>query len=330
MATLEAVLDADGDGALSAGEAAAVDEVMQRADVDANGVVEVSELRRAADREIKLPYEIGHSMVVMIDANTDWGALAESVHHSYGRYAAALPSAAPGGMSVVERMARGDASLQGEDLRTLTEAPADVSLRVDFSSAKQSEGRVSLVAVSSEIQSDKDFVSTSESAMSVKLGRDYLEIAAAGTPNQGAGGEQSQISAGAVVDGNPLLRLIDRDQDQRLTTRERQELRGLLASLDRDSDGAVSAAEVPVPLRLGITLGPHLHTLLATPSGAVRSIAPADDAAPPEWFASMDKNSDRDLTREEFLGTTEQFNQFDSDGDGLLNVAEALKLNIGK
>jgi hypothetical protein len=44
----------------------------------------------------------------------------------------------------------------------------------------------------------------------------------------------------------------------------------------------------------------------------------------------MDKNSDRDLSREEFLGTSEQFRQFDADSDGLLSVAEALKLNGGQ
>ena len=50
----------------------------------------------------------------------------------------------------------------------------------------------------------------------------------------------------------------------------------------------------------------------------------------PDWFASMDKNHDRDLSRGEFLGTTEQFRQFDTDGDGLLSVAEAAKLNNGQ
>jgi hypothetical protein len=44
----------------------------------------------------------------------------------------------------------------------------------------------------------------------------------------------------------------------------------------------------------------------------------------------MDKNSDRDLSRNEFLGTTEQFRQFDTDTDGLLSVAEALKLDSGQ
>jgi hypothetical protein len=44
----------------------------------------------------------------------------------------------------------------------------------------------------------------------------------------------------------------------------------------------------------------------------------------------MDKNSDRDLSRNEFLGTTEQFRQFDTDADGLLSVAEAVKLSGGQ
>jgi hypothetical protein len=326
MATLEALLDTDADGTLAAAEIAAVDTVVQSADTDANDVVEVSEMRRAAKREMHISYEIGHSLVVMIDANTDWDALAATVRHVYARNANASPSTAPAITAVVERIARGDASLQGEDLRVLTEAAADVSLRVDFSSASPSEGTVSLVAVSQEIGDEKDFVSNSENAISVKLGADCLEISAAGAPGQQSGGGQSQIAVGAVIDGNPLLRLLDRDQDQRLTTRERQELRGLSASLDRDADGALDAAEVPVPMRLGITLGPHVHTLLAKPTGAVRAVAPRDKAVLPDWFASMDKNADRDLSRDEFLGTTEQFKQIDTNTDGLMSVAEALKL----
>ena len=100
--------------------------------------------------------------------------------------------------------------------------------------------------------------------------------------------------------------------------RERQELSGLLAALDRDGDGAVGASEMPMPIRFAVTLGPHVHELLATPVGAARAIAPRESApAAPAWFASMDKNHDGDLSRSEFLGTSEQFRQFDADGDGL-------------
>ena len=105
----------------------------------------------------------------------------------------------------------------------------------------------------------------------------------------------------------------------------------LLAALDRNEDGQVGSDEIPVPIRLAVTLGPQVHQLLQAPTGAVRTIAPRDAAtAPPDWFLSMDKNKDRDLSRGEFLGTTEQFRQFDADGDGLLSAKEALKLSAGQ
>jgi hypothetical protein len=36
----------------------------------------------------------------------------------------------------------------------------------------------------------------------------------------------------------------------------------------------------------------------------------------------MDQNRDGDLSRNEFLGSGEQFRKFDADGDGLLSVPE--------
>jgi hypothetical protein len=104
-----------------------------------------------------------------------------------------------------------------------------------------------------------------------------------------------------------------------------------MTQLDRNADESVSSDEIPTPIRLAVTLGPHVHELLATPTGSVRTVAPRDATAPPpDWFVSMDKNHDRDLSRGEFLGTTEQFRQFDADGDGLLSVMEATKLNNGR
>jgi Ca2+-binding EF-hand superfamily protein len=38
----------------------------------------------------------------------------------------------------------------------------------------------------------------------------------------------------------------------------------------------------------------------------------------------MDRNGDGDLSREEFLGVSEQFLKFDADEDGLVSVAEAI------
>jgi hypothetical protein len=330
VATLESLMDGDGDAVLSQKEIAGAEEVLYRADLDANGVVDVSEIRRANRRGSGLPFKSGNPLVVILDSNTDWDALATTLANVYGPTGSAAPaveSTAP----IKERIARGAATLTADALRGLTDESADVSLRVDFGDGADAAAGLSVVAASPEFTTEKDAVTAAENDITVDIGSDYLEISAAGVAGKSNSAmSDSQIAVGAVIDGNPLLRVLDQDQDQRLTLRERQQLKGLLASLDRDSDGNLTAAEMPVPIRLAITSGPHVHQLLAEPTGAARSIAPSDEPAPPDWFASMDKNNDRDLSREEFLGTTDQFKQADADGDGLLNVPEALKLGGGK
>jgi len=178
----------------------------------------------------------------------------------------------------------------------------------------------------------KEIVAAAADVVTLNLGSDYIEFSAAqGKVDNKADAGGTQVAVGAALDGNPLERLLDRDSDGRLTMRERQELGGLLSALDHDGDGAVSVDEVPMPIRFAVTLGPHVHQLLATPVGAARAITPREAApAAPAWFVSMDKNGDHDLSRGEFLGTTEQFRQFDADGDGLLSVSEAVKLVPGQ
>ena len=88
---------------------------------------------------------------------------------------------------------------------------------------------------------------------------------------------------------------------------------------------------MPMPIRLAVTLGPHVHELLAEPTGAARPIAPQQRRrrrriGSPAWT----RTTTAICRADEFLGTTEQFRQFDADGDGLLSVAEALKLGGGK
>jgi hypothetical protein len=101
----------------------------------------------------------------------------------------------------------------------------------------------------------------------------------------------------------------------------------LLSSLDLNTDGKIVADEFPIPIRFAITRGPRVHQLLASPSKVRKAMTAAPTKSElPDWFLAMDANRDHDLSRAEFLGTAEQFGQFDADSDGLLSVEEALKM----
>jgi hypothetical protein len=312
VAPLLAYLDQDANGSLSANEIAGADGFLKQADADGDEVVAVSEIRRATKQGAAAMKSAGYPLVVLVDANTDWDAVAADLMRVYEGKNDVLPA----------------------NVRELESAPADMTLRVDFAAGKnekKNSSAVSALSVSPSIASEEDAISVTNDVIAVGLGGDYVEFAAAQSDGENSSDiSGSQLAIGAVIDGNPLVRLLDGDQDGRLTLRERQQLSGLLTALDRDTDGSVSAGEIPVPIRMAVTLGPQVHQLLAQPTGAARPIAPREVEKAPEWFASMDKNRDGDLSRGEFLGTREQFRQFDENSDELLSVSEAVKLNSGE
>lgn len=327
-------LDQNNDGALSATEIAQADERLASADADGNDVVDLNELRRAADRPLSFARPTGHPLVVLLDANTDWDTLTANLTHVYGGAQPGADNASPA-TTMMSRIARGDATFTGAQLADLCAEPADFQLRIDFGVARsdsQQPRGMSVLARSNEATSTGADIVAANDTISFDLGGDYVEISAAQSPVVTAPeAVAGQLAIGAVIDGFPLERVLDHDQDGRFTRRERQALAGLLTAIDRNQDGQVAADEVPVPLRLAVTLGADVHRLLSQPTGAARTIAAQTTSlAPPDWFLGMDKNGDRDLSRTEFLGTFEQFRKLDADRDGLLSVAEATKPGGGQ
>jgi hypothetical protein len=306
IAQLETYLDKDNDGGFSRDEIAQAETMLKKTDVDSNDVVELNEIRRVEEHAPFAPPVTGYPLVVVLDANTNWVALEANMSKIYGG--------------------------RSQEARSLSTRPADVTLEVRFGEHDQKAAGISVLSVGPDLSTSTSAVTATGEVITLDVDGDYVEFSAGkGGSDQESDAAATQIAVGAVFDGNPLLRLVDRDNDGRLTRRERQELAGLFASLDRDHDGSVSNAEVPIPIRFALTLGPHVHELLSTPTPAARAMTtrPAAPTAP-AWFTSMDKNNDGDLSRGEFLGTTEQFKQLDTNGDGLLSVAEALKLKTEK
>src|SRR5262245_1283610 len=118
LARLLAYLDRDRDGGLSGAEVAAAGDSLRRADVDANDVLDASEIRRAADQPVAIPFDTEHSLLVQLDAETDWNSWAATMNRVYtGREA--------GGAALTESG------------RELLDATADVTLRIDFSTGEK-------------------------------------------------------------------------------------------------------------------------------------------------------------------------------------------------
>lgn len=206
---------------------------------------------------------------------------------------------------------------------------ADVAITARFSTRDATTSTLTLDFVAEKTSFDSDESGSnvrSDSSVSVvdqvmegitfRIGETTINLTAAQVRSA------EQVSLGAVVDGYPLLPMLDPNDDGRLTTRERRELVERVLAFDTNGDGAVSMTEAQPPVRICIGLGPVVHRELA----GLRSLVwpPTEASAPgPEWFVRMDRNSDNDLSRSEFPGTDEQFQSLDADKDELISAAEA-------
>jgi Ca2+-binding EF-hand superfamily protein len=208
-----------------------------------------------------------------------------------------------------------DGVLDDPEFHDIQNRPADLSLNIVFNTKASTVSRLSITGAADEHQSAMSSAKKTDGTIVLPFPEFQLEISSV----QGAASDQ--ISIGAIDDGYALLPELDENGDDRFTIRELRTLTERLKSFDRDNNGSIDFDEIVPTYRLCIALGPNAHEPLSVLRQ--RKALVTEPVTGPDWFTEMDKNKDLDLTRTEFPGTDEQFQQLDEDGDGLIDVHEA-------
>jgi Ca2+-binding EF-hand superfamily protein len=241
-----------------------------------------------------------------------------------------LDSTRDGVVTYEEIFEAADGLLRAGRVHTAASQPVSLVLREDSALDSAPDLRLTIAfnsqdaarsTIHAQLEASDAPATVRGSAIMIQIAGACLELSAVQSP----GANQSdQISVGAVNDGYPLLPEIDPNEDGKLTVRELRDVSSRLTAFDRNRDGGLSSDEVLPTIRVAIGLGPTVHRHLST----LRSVHPPQSqpaVKAPDWFVRMDKNQDSDLTRGEFLGTDEQFNQLDADQDKLIDAAEAAR-----
>jgi Ca2+-binding EF-hand superfamily protein len=128
--------------------------------------------------------------------------------------------------------------------------------------------------------------------------------------------------------GRNFFQILDANRDDHLSPRELMTAWQRLAPYDKNGDGYVDASELPLQFRVAFNPVGTQQFVAVNVAGRMGAGAPprGDNIYPahaPTWFKKMDRNRDGDVSRREFLGSKEDFDRIDANGDGLIDADEA-------
>lgn len=206
---------------------------------------------------------------------------------------------------------------KGELARLLTIQP-HLSFTVDFDSQRR-VSTMTLNHCASPVQASQDELTQ---RFVITVGTTRLLASAHDLTSEDAEEAElpgSQLRAMVHDRCDRLLVELDRNGDGRLGESELLGCREVLQSLDRNGDGRATPEELPPTMIMAVLRGESM----AERNFYVPAISTARTAAALPWFAAADLNNDGDVSRREFLGTLQQFENLDFDGNGFLSVQEA-------
>ena len=305
---LFSVLDSNRDRVVSGDEIASAVKSLEECDLDRNEVVESTEIAKVASdpRNWAVATRASQFHLLRLDQATFLSTLQPRLGSLYSGDS----SAALGAIDTDQ-----DGKIDDKERQGLLERPADLVLRLDLNTVNPEASRLTVVSATDAYRTVIDKAISATNTIRLTFTGYALELSSV------QGGASDQISIGAINDGHAMLPELDPNGDGRFTIRERRTLVERLKTFDRNGDSSIASDEIFPTYRLCLALGANAHEPLSTLRRTNSPTIP--DTAPPDWFTEMDKNKDLDLSRTEFPGTDEQFQQLDLDSDQLVSASEA-------
>ena len=130
---------------------------------------------------------------------------------------------------------------------------------------------------------------------------------------------QNRVSVRADDQDDALFPTVDLNSDGRIDSREIAQIGSSLMSLDRNDDGKIELHELRGTMMIGVVRGiGNARFQPGDTTFQVPAVVRQASESTPRWFRGMDRNRDGGISWREFLGTRQQFDELDADGDGFV------------
>lgn len=326
------ILDNDADGRLSSDELGLVAERLLLLDTSDDRIVDQSELASLRDQlsgqsgqRPSYDRQSRRDAAVQLRSSTDARDLDYLLSDLYAPRQQIGPTSFPNRGSLFDALdADEDDELSADELAALVTLPPHLELAIDFGAQPESSATNSPITILQQASEIEQVRRTSANRFVIET-QDSRLVVSIHELSQGTDNSQallsSQISLMVHDRSDTLFECLDGDSNGKLGEREIEHAAHRLREADWSGDGQLDASELPYSLTVAFMRGEAQgERSFYVPRIEPEATSYSDS---PPWFLHADLNGDGDISRTEFLGSTEQFQVLDKDLDEFISASEA-------